>query len=60
MRLVQVLTGHWHRLRRALAERVYVDTETGSHHAVLRRLGAISASWLSYGHWPQAARHPFF
>lgn len=60
MRLVQALAGHWRRLCRALADHVYVDTETGSHHAALSRLGAISASWLSYGHWPQAARHPFF
>lgn len=56
-----VLTiNHWRSLWLALAAAFYVDTETGAHHAVAQRMGALSASLISYVHWPEAARHPLF
>lgn len=48
----------WRGLWLALADRFYVDAETGAHHPVVQRMGALSASLISYAHWPEAARHP--
>jgi hypothetical protein len=55
-----VLVGHWRRLQRITSDLFYVATETGAHHVVLRRMGALSASMISYVNWPEAARHTLF
>lgn len=58
MHLVHQVAGGWQRLCRDLAERLYVDTDTGSHQAVVNRPTALSASWLCYIHWSTDARRP--
>lgn len=58
MHLVRQLSGGWQRLCRDLADRLYLDTDTGSHQAVVNRLAVRSTSWLLYIHWPTDARRP--
>lgn len=53
-----LIINHWRGLWLALAATFYVDTETGAHHAVTQRMGVLSASLISYAHWPEAAKHP--